>query len=222
MMKKHIASAAALAAVFASSALSFTGCYIEVSDTYYATGSAEYWVEVEETIYDEYGYSTTAFCADYVTFTGYIDDRCARLPMVHSFARNAWLTCSYVDYWGDTYYYDEQFYFGAGFIAEYDCYNDPYYYGSQASSDDLEQELEVVQAKAAAESTLSRDAEGRLVIDKSLGADVQASRVELRAKVIEKLQASQEISMDETLRRLRRGEAVITKPSEHQTAPSAE
>lgn len=194
MLKKRFVAAMGLLMGAAVTA----GCVVETGDGIYITGSATRWAETTETILDTDGYYTEAYCGDYLSFTGLIDDRCFSRPMVRSYARSGWLLCSYYDYYGIERFYDAEFYFGSGYIAERNCNNRYYSVPSEASSSEetLEEELERVSALPAEGAisedgeVLTRDEEGRLVVRRKLGGNVEStesSRAALRAALIKRL-----------------------------------
>jgi hypothetical protein len=86
-----------------------------------ASGSRDYYVEVDDVVVDPYGRTQPSLCADYVRFTGDIDTRCGAQPMTWSYAQSAVLDCEYKDSAAVTRYYADTFFFPAGYIREPSC-----------------------------------------------------------------------------------------------------
>lgn len=79
-------------------------------------GSAYYYVEELDYIYDQYGYEQTALCTGEVRFEGWFDATCDAL--IESQYTSAYLYCDYYDAFGGYYTYQESFGFPRGYITE--------------------------------------------------------------------------------------------------------
>jgi hypothetical protein len=118
---KKIVAKAVVSAFFAVWLSMLSGCP-PPSPSRFRAGYADFWVEFIDYVIDRSGRVTEAYCANLVTFYGDIDWDCARAPMVWSYDEYNWMTCSYVDYYGSLWSYEDRFYFYSGYIQEEPCY----------------------------------------------------------------------------------------------------
>lgn len=141
----------------------------------FQTGYATYFVDFYDPIVDWTGRPTQAYCADYLTFVGDIDTACPPYPMVWSYAQYQYMQCSYRDAYGVARYYVDYFYFWPGYIAERSCDGQP------------SQRPPVAIPFRNAETKLTRDADGRLVLDEPIALDPNApvDAADLRSLLVE-------------------------------------
>lgn len=122
------------------------------SNSRFQVGYAEFWVEFYDRVVDWTGRVQTAYCGRYLVFTGDIDTACSAFPMVWSYAQNAWVECTYLDSFGQRWYYTDLFYFWPGYIQEPACF-DGYDYPLAEPAPDFYQSSE-----------LPRDEDGQIIL----------------------------------------------------------
>ena len=112
------------------------------SSSRFQPGYAEFWVEFFDRVVDWTGRVQTAYCGRYLVFLGDIDTACSAYPMVWSYGQNAWVECTYLDSFGQPWYYTDLFYFWPGYIQEPACF-DGYDYPVRESTPNRYQSTEL-------------------------------------------------------------------------------
>lgn len=108
----------------------------------FQVGYAEFWVEFADRVVDWTGRVQIAYCGRYLVFVGDIDTACSSFPMVWSYGQDAWVECTYLDSFGQRWYYTDLFYFWPGYIQEPACF-DGYDFPAEDPNPDRNQSSEI-------------------------------------------------------------------------------